>query len=75
MINAVETMLIAKLIRNTTMAPTTKLLFVREMIKIIKNNSPWFKEKDFKAVALYGLPVPDKMIDYYVKQKEKKNEV
>ena len=68
-------MLIAKLIRNTTMAPTTKLIFVREMIKIIKGNTPWFKEKDFKAVALFGLPIPNKQIDRYVQQKEKKLEI
>ena len=75
MINRTEAMLIAKCIRNTHMASTTKQAFVRELIKIFKNDSPWFKDKLFRNLALLGTE-PDGMTKYHMNNLEKKlNEI
>ena len=71
MITQTEAMLVAKCIRNTVMAPTTKERFVKELVKIIKLNSPWFKDKTFTKLALLGT-APDGGTQYHMDNMEKR---
>ena len=61
--------MIAKLIRNTPMAKTTRQHFVSEMIKVFKANSPWFKETRFRDIALRGAEV-EPVFKHFVENKE-----
>lgn len=71
MINAVEAILIAKLIRNTAMAPTTKKIFIREMVKILEPNSLGFQKKRFINIAS-GNDYKNPTYAHEVERKEKK---